>query len=182
MAYSRSSLRDGSGLDPSRAMNVLCWNCLGIGNPWTVNGLKRVISLNIPDIIFLCETRCLKQDVERLKLQVNYKNVFVVDCDNNRNSDGKVSRAGGICLLWKEGVEVSLSTFSKNHIDVMVGKAGARDKWRFSGVYGFSKVEERYKTWELLRRLGQSSGRPWLIGGDLNSEGNREGGRPPKMP
>ncbi|KAL6189445.1 hypothetical protein ACLB2K_040834 [Fragaria x ananassa] len=66
----------------------------------------------------------------------------------------------------------------------MVGKAGARDRWRFTGVYGFSKVEERYKTWELLRRLGQNKRRPWLIGGDLNEimkTTEKEGG-PPRCP
>ncbi|KAL6194442.1 hypothetical protein ACLB2K_035526 [Fragaria x ananassa] len=67
-----------------------------------------------------------------------------------------MSRAGGICLLWKEDVEVSLLSFSKNHIDVWVGGVNSASRWRFTGLYGFSKAEDRHKTWALLRELGST--------------------------
>nr|XP_011463540.1 PREDICTED: uncharacterized protein LOC105351282 [Fragaria vesca subsp. vesca] len=131
-------------------MNVLCWKCQGIRNPSTVDGLKGIIPLTIPDIVFLSESRCLQRVVERLKREVGLKNFIVVDCDINQNPNGRMSRAGGICLLWKEDVEVSLLSFSKNHIDVWVGGVNSASRWRFTGLYGFSKAEDRHKTWALL--------------------------------
>ncbi|KAL6131079.1 hypothetical protein ACLB2K_069457 [Fragaria x ananassa] len=129
-------------------------------------------------MIFLCEICCLKKEMERVRGQVGFQNAFTVDYDIHRNQDGRVSRAGGLCLLWRDGVEVSLCSYSKNHIDVSVGGLG-EDSWRFTGVYSFSKVEDRHLTWELIRRLGRHNIKPRLLGGDLNEilrSSEKEGG------
>lgn len=121
--YSQTSLRDGSGLDPSRAMNVLCWNCQGMGNSWTVQGLKGIISLNLPSFIFVSETRCSVDEMTNIRRQIGFRNVFAVPCKFGNKKGGKgITRAGGLALFWNEGTHVSLNSFSHNHIDVRIGE------------------------------------------------------------
>ena len=38
-------------------MNLLSWNCRGLGNLWTVNALKEVVKKEDPKIVFLMETK-----------------------------------------------------------------------------------------------------------------------------
>ena len=101
-------------------MNAIVWNCRGIGNPRTVDGLKGIISLTNPSIIFLCETLCKPGEMENVKKAIGWKNCFSVACRIIEKKKGGVSRAGGLCLLWKEEVSVSLRSFSDHHIDVNV--------------------------------------------------------------
>jgi hypothetical protein len=46
-------------------------------------------------------------------------------------------KGGGIAVLWRRGVDVTLRNFSKYHIDMDVKDDEGRE-WRFTGVYGES--------------------------------------------
>lgn len=174
------SVMGTSGLVPSREMNALCWNCQGMGNPWTVQGLKGLVSLNIPSFISLSETRCTVAEMTRVRCQIGWRNIFVVPCKFVPKKGGKgVSRAGGVALLWKEDVVVVLNSYSDYHIDVLVGEANDPKRWRFTGIYGQPKVADRHLTWNLLKLLLTKSSLPWLLGGDFNeilSSREKEGG------
>jgi hypothetical protein len=56
--------------------------------------------------------------------------------------------------------------------------------WRFTGVYGESRAELKYLTWELLRDLfsqHETNPMPWLCAGDFNEilfHHEKEGGVP----
>ncbi|XP_024164679.1 uncharacterized protein LOC112171781 [Rosa chinensis] len=145
-------------------MNILCWNCQGNGNPWTVTGLKGIVSLNIPNLIFLSEIRFTAEEIKGIRRQLGWKNSFAVDCKfvKRRKKKG-VSRAGGLCLLWNDDVSVALQTYSESHIDVVIGEPGSPNCWRFTGLYGHPKTEERYQTWNLLRQLSLQGNLPWVV-------------------
>jgi hypothetical protein len=49
-----------------------------------------------------------------------------------------------------------------------VGEVPDHRRWRFTGVYGFPKVEDRFRTWDLLKALGVTNCFPWLLCGDFN--------------
>lgn len=38
-------------------MRILSWNCRGMGGPSIIPQLKESIRLNLPDLVFLCETK-----------------------------------------------------------------------------------------------------------------------------
>ncbi|KAI9187217.1 hypothetical protein LWI28_025643 [Acer negundo] len=79
----------------------------------------------------------------------------------------RVGISGGLALLWKEGFDVQVQSFSSSHIDSFV--VDSRDnRWRFSGFYGSSKSAERHHSWSLLRRLSDLFNMPWLCCGDFN--------------
>ncbi|XP_062017671.1 uncharacterized protein LOC133734024 [Rosa rugosa] len=161
-------------------MNLLSWNCQGIGNPWTVKGLKGLITLNIPKMIFLSETRCTEEEMDGVRRQIGWKNCFVVECKfvPKKNSKG-VSRSGGLALLWEEDVVVDIQSFSDSHIDVVVGEPSDPKRWRFTGFYGQPRPENRHLSWALLKTLSLHGNLPWVVGGDLNeitSTDDKEGG------
>ena len=47
----------------------------------------------------------------------------------------KVNRGGGLALFWKYSINLSVESFSKNHIDSIINK-GLSEAWRFIGFYG----------------------------------------------
>lgn len=149
-------------------MNALCWNCRGMGNPSSVRQLRRWSTFYAPDIIFLSDAMLKKNDAEALKNKIGFVNGFGV------SSQG---RAGGLCLYWKDNVTFSLISYSQHHICGDVGEGSG--SWRFVGLYGWAKEEEKYKTWELICHICDTTNIPLLIGGDFNeilSYDEKEGG------
>ena len=47
----------------------------------------------------------------------------------------RVNWGGGLALFWKNSIDVTVETFSKNHIGLIINK-GNEDAWRFTGFYG----------------------------------------------
>ncbi|KAL2944942.1 Ribosome maturation factor RimP [Bienertia sinuspersici] len=64
-------------------------------------------------------------------------------------------------------VDVTLISFSHNHICGDVAMDGIR-RWRFVGIYGWPRQEDKCKTWNLIRHVCGDKGIPILIGGDFN--------------
>lgn len=88
-----------------------------------------------------------------------------------------VGKAGGLCIFWKEEINFSLVSYSQNHIcgDIENGV----QKWRFVGIYGWPKEEDKYKIWNLIRHLYADSEISILFGGDFNEilcSDEKEGG------
>ena len=47
-------------------MRLLCWNCRGLGNPYTVRELLLLNKEQVPSVLFLSETRLDSVGVEFL--------------------------------------------------------------------------------------------------------------------
>ncbi|MBA0633781.1 hypothetical protein Godav_029252 [Gossypium davidsonii] len=74
----------------------------------------------------------------------------------------------GLCLAWKGDTRISLQSYSRNHIDIMVKEGNDKAEWRFTGFYGTPYVNNRSATWNLLKKLGQDRSHPWLVSSDFN--------------
>lgn len=77
-------------------------------------------------------------------------------------------QSGRIALLWRYKEEVSLSTFNKNHIDIIV-KARDNSIFRLTGIYGELDRSKRRETWNLIRNLSSSNSLPWCLIGVMNN-------------
>ncbi|KAK1382242.1 Endonuclease/exonuclease/phosphatase family protein [Heracleum sosnowskyi] len=152
-------------------MNVLSWNCRGVGLPSSIRFLKDVIRQERPSVIFLCETKDNKGKMESLRRALQFDGLISVD------SQGK---SGGLALLWKVKDQIQLRSWSRNHIDVEV-KVDGKQAWRLSGIYGEPNRNQRRKTWDLFRNLARDSNLPWCAIGDLNNvltQQDKKGGAP----
>jgi hypothetical protein len=54
--------------------------------------------------------------------------------------------SGGLALFWKKEVDITVKSFSKYHIDSVIKEVDGLE-WRFTGIYGESKNEEKDNTW-----------------------------------
>ncbi|TYH15526.1 hypothetical protein ES288_A05G048900v1 [Gossypium darwinii] len=151
-------------------MKFLSWNCRGVGNPATVRELKQLLVANVPDIIFLCETKINSNGFHRIRSLCRMEGCLAMD------SDGK---SGGLALLWRDGINVSIQNYSKFHIDSLV-RLEDDVVLRFTGFYGQSDPSSRLQAWNMLRRVHCSVNEGWIIGGDFNAilnDSEKEGGQ-----
>lgn len=88
--------------------------------------LADLVSSKKPSFIFLIETLCSKSKLERIKIQLGYDGLFVVE---------RVGRSGGLALLWKAPSNVDILKFANNFIDAEVEVPGL-GKSRLTGFYG----------------------------------------------
>ena len=139
-------------------MNLVSWNCQGLGNPKAVRALHNMVKMKGPKVLFLMETKrdCRRTKVIRIKAGFDY--VFTVS---------SLGRSGGLALMWQKEVDVVIQNFSQHHIDAHVDSNQARC-WRLTGFYGRPEQHRRKESWALLKHLSQLASLPWLYFGDFN--------------
>ncbi|CAL1392116.1 unnamed protein product [Linum trigynum] len=151
-------------------MSLLCLNCQGLGDPKAVAVLGSTIRFQKPQIVFLSETKLKKSGWEKTMRELGFK------YGNGVPVEGK---SGGLCLFWQEGVNLEIKGTTKFFMDAVIKDDRGRDKWRFTGIYGWPEKENHHRTWDLLRELNDGRDLPWLCAGDFNqlcSNAEKEGG------
>lgn len=88
-------------------MNCLFWNCRGLGNPATIRQLTWLAKNKKPKMVFLMETKLMKEEWGNILFKAGFDNMFAVSCD--RAAGG---RKGGLGLLWMDELEVSIMSSS----------------------------------------------------------------------
>ncbi|TYJ17202.1 hypothetical protein E1A91_A09G035900v1 [Gossypium mustelinum] len=151
-------------------MKILSWNCRGARNQATVRELKQLLVANVPDIVFLCETKIKSNGFQRICNLCRMEGYLAVD------SEGK---SRGLALMWRAGVNVSIQNYSKFHIDSLV-RLEDDAVLRFTGFYGQTDSSQRQQAWNMLRRVSDKVTEGWIVGGDFNAilnDSEKEGGR-----
>ena len=84
--------------------------------------------------------------MERLRVSWGFDCCMAVDAIGKR----------GLALLWMHDAWVDVLSFSNNHIDSRIRDPTSEEKLRFIGFYGYPAVGDRWKSWELLRKLSET--------------------------
>ena len=153
------------------AMKLLSYNGRGLQKATAVTSLADIQKRHDADVIFLMETHLddFPADCLRKRLRMEYKEVV--------RSDG---RKGGLLLLWKKEIVLSLRFKTENYIDVFIG-CGQEQIWRFTGFYGEPRWADKHLSWDRIRELKTVNTMPWLLMGDMNEilyPFEKEGGNP----
>ncbi|XP_074278047.1 uncharacterized protein LOC141601650 [Silene latifolia] len=139
-------------------MKLLSLNCMGLGNPDAVGGLRNLLRREAPDLVFLCETKLSGSEFRRVRPCLTDYEDMEVD---------SVGRSRGLAFLWRKAVSCSFRLAYVHYMDFDVSGEGII--WRVTGFYGWPMVSDRHLSWELLRVLGAENGAsPWLCIGDFN--------------
>ncbi|MBA0803426.1 hypothetical protein Gohar_013636 [Gossypium harknessii] len=77
-------------------------------------------------------------------------------------------RKGGLAIMWKDGIEVTIQNNCSHHIDSLV-KLDDSTSLRFTGFYRFAKLNLHGHSWDLLKSIGESVSEYWIVGGDFNA-------------
>ena len=108
---------------PPRSMSCLVWNCRGLGNLRIKKELGAIVRAKDPSIMFIAKTWVDEVRLKDIKRNLEFDHVFVVP---------RINRGGGLALFWKNSMDVTMETFSNNHIDSIINK-GKKGAWRFIG-------------------------------------------------
>jgi hypothetical protein len=110
-------------------------------------------------MVFIVETKMHHHRLEFLKVKLRMENLFGVD---------SVGKGGSMCLLWKNGVDVTIQNYSRRHINAEVKSEVGRKEWKLTCFYGNPEVAKQRESWALLRHLSHFTLILWLCVGDFN--------------
>lgn len=102
-----------------------------------------------PHILFLSETKNNREAVTKLVKELRFGGSQSVFGEGN---------SGGLSLLWREEVNISINSSSIGHIDATIKEE--LGWWRFTGFYGNLVTYKREESWKLLKRLNAQTELP----------------------
>jgi hypothetical protein len=140
-------------------MSLICWNCRGLGNPWAVRELCRLVKEKRPHFLFLIETKVCLKKLQVLRKSMGFEGLFSVD---------PMGKSGGLGLFWKEGGRMEIQNYSLHHINVKISLNDLNGGWTFTGFYGYPDQSQRDKSWKLLSTLHSFNKQAWLCIWDFN--------------
>lgn len=115
-------------------MSIISWNCRGMGAPATIRELHELCKAYQPAILFLMETRAPMGRIEKMKRRLKFQNCFAVD---------PIGLSGGLCILWKENVQIQIFQHTQNYIHSTVSFDNLKDEFDCSFVYGNPIYQQR---------------------------------------
>ena len=152
-------------------MIVLAWNCRGLARASTKRSLRAIIKDICLDVIFLSKTKIPTSKARKFLGSMGFYNLDFVDPKGKR---------GGLIVGWKLGVDMEVTSKSKNLINSLVFSNPVNEPWFLSLVYGPSIYSEKCQFWESISKMGEVFNGAWLCKGDFNqvwSQADKLGGR-----
>ena len=140
-------------------MNLISWNCRGLGNLRTIWELCRIVKQKKPALVFLMETKLRSDKMKLIHFKMGFPNMFVVDF---------IRRSGGMTLMWDEDINLDIQNYSQCHINGMVKMRMSREQWKFTGFYGHPDPSKRHEAWTFLKYIATLSLLPWVCLRDFN--------------
>lgn len=139
-------------------MKLLSWNCQGLGSPLTIRHLKRMQSLHAPVLMFLSETKNYYPRVSKIVTDLGFDSLTTVDPTGRGG--------GGLAMVWKNCIDLTVLHESSNFIDCFVRMGPV--SFFLTGVYGDPIKERRARVWETISSFACDRNQPWLLFGDFN--------------
>ena len=154
-------------------MNLISWNCRGLGNQRAIDVLSHLVREKAPKILFLMETKRTMEEMLWIQEDLPYQCMLAMPCTQRR---------GGLALLWKEEIKLHIQTYSPHHIDAFILN-DEQHPWRLTGFYGWPEESRKKESWQLLKHLHTRLLVPWLCCGNFNEilNSNEKQGRLPKQ-
>ena len=156
---------------PARTNEYNMLELSGLGNQRTEDQLTDMVWAKDLSVVFLAETWTDEARLTRIQDRLKFKNKFVAP---------RRHKVGGLVIYWKEEFDLTIETFSKNHIDATIKKKNKTEEWRFTGFYGEPDTQLRHEAWARLRSLKNRSVAPWICAGNFNEvakQAKKLGGR-----
>ncbi|KAK3006808.1 hypothetical protein RJ639_015769 [Escallonia herrerae] len=175
----RNSLFSNRGLKhwlaPRTTMIVQAWNVRGLGRASRVRALKKDARTLNSDILFLSETLTPPSKIIPVLHSIGFYNHCFFP------PSGTKRLAGGLCLAWKNGVDLEITNKNCNLINALIFSDPPNSPWMLTAVYGPPHWGTKRKFWDDLDMLAQTFRGPWVCFGDFNAISNqmeKKGGRP----
>nr|POE53138.1 hypothetical protein CFP56_13681 [Quercus suber] len=106
-----------------------------LGNLGPVPVFTNEVKVEAPMLVFLAKIKVSINSMKLLQRDLNYTQGLVIP------SDGK---SGDLTLLWKEGTDVVVKTYSNSHINAIVIDPRQEKAWKVIGFYGHPNASKRH--------------------------------------
>lgn len=83
-------------------MEIISWNSCRFGNLQGIRALNDLVKREAPYLLFIQETKVLATHVSKVSKRMGFAGCLGVDCEG---------RIGGLALLWKKKIDVSILNF-----------------------------------------------------------------------
>ncbi|KAK4285072.1 hypothetical protein QN277_001816 [Acacia crassicarpa] len=153
-------------------MNLLAWNCQGLGVALTARNLKEECFRKKPHLVFLMETKQKARYVRKLRRRCGFDEEWMVD---------PVGRRGGLALWWTEALTINILFSSVNIIHTSVMSSCFPTPSYITFIYGPNDDNDRMLCWHEVRRISSNIRSSWMCLGDFNdilSQDEKRGGIP----
>lgn len=107
-------------------MKLISWNVHRFENLRTIGALCKLIFVEDPKLVFITETKYFAGQLEKIRVRCRIARYFGVN---------RVGLEGGLGLLWKEKVAISLLSFSVGDIDTNI-TFSSKKFFHFTSFYG----------------------------------------------
>lgn len=149
----------------------MSWNCQSLGGDLTVPRIRELRSVQAPDIMYFMETKNQEAFVLSILQTPDYNHHFLIPPSG---------LSGGLALLWRNEINLTVLSSSANFIDTeVVYKANT---FFLTFIYGIPQQENRAAFWEEISLLGQGKDSAWALSGDFNDilDNSEKSGGPPR--
>lgn len=121
-------------------MNVISWNCRGLGHSSAVPNLKHFIQSYQSGVIFLYETIMNANKIEELQYILGFDCYFSFD---------REARVGGVAVLWHNSMHCFIQSYCHDYIYIIVQDI-KHENWRLTDFYDHPEETRRRISWNLI--------------------------------
>ncbi|KAK4258618.1 hypothetical protein QN277_005049 [Acacia crassicarpa] len=140
-------------------MNLIAWNCQGLGVALTARNLKEECFRRKPHLVFLMETKQKARVVRKIRRRCGFVEEWLVD---------PVGTSGGLALWWSEELTVNILFSSSNIIHTSVMSTSLSTSAYITFIHTPTDEGDRLLCWQEVRRIKNSIMTSWLCMGDFN--------------
>ncbi|KAK4266414.1 hypothetical protein QN277_027340 [Acacia crassicarpa] len=153
-------------------MNLLAWNCQGLGVALTARNLKEECFRKKPHLVFLMETKQKASYVRKIRRRCGFTEEWIVN---------PVGKSGGRALWWSDTIMVNILFSSSNIIHTSMMFDTFSTPSYISFIYGPTDEADRRLCWQEVRIIRNYIRESWLCLRDFNdilSQSEKCGGQP----
>ncbi|KAK4279410.1 hypothetical protein QN277_011196 [Acacia crassicarpa] len=140
-------------------MNLIAWNCQGLGVALTARNLKEECFRRKPHLVFLMETKQKARVVRKIRRRCGFVEEWLVD---------PVGTSSGLALWWSEELTVNILFSSSNIIHTSVMSTSLSTPAYITFIHAPTDEGDRLLCWQEVRRIKNSIMTSWLCMGDFN--------------
>uniref|UniRef100_A0A803PIZ5 Reverse transcriptase n=1 Tax=Cannabis sativa TaxID=3483 RepID=A0A803PIZ5_CANSA len=129
-----------NGTSSTLGDKAMSWNCRGLGKPCAVKALRGLV-WSVDHELFLMEIKVNFNRMRNIWQRLGFFDAVVVEADGS---------SGGLCLCWKDGLELDVLSMDSSMIRVKVTNILHGKAWFGVFVYAPPSRGDRKEFWEHL--------------------------------